>query len=113
MAQQKGLPTTPVELERLAREGHADALHILHTAGGAMGQAVAQLVQLFDPSQVIVLLDQPFRDGVFGAVLRQTMETHIMPRPDWETTLNLREARLTDWATGAAGIATRQFLFSE
>ncbi|WP_458135283.1 ROK family protein [Komagataeibacter sp. NFXK3] len=113
MAQQKGLPTTPLELERQAREGNADALHILHTAGGAMGMAVAQLVQLFDPSQVVVLLDQPFREGVFGAVLRQTMETHIMPRPDWEMTLDLRETLGTGWATGAAGIATRQFLFSE
>ncbi|POF63946.1 ROK family transcriptional regulator [Novacetimonas maltaceti] len=113
MAQQRGLPGSPAELEMLARDGHADALGILHTAGGAMGLAVAQLVQLFDPSQVVVLLDEPFREGVFGAVMRQTMETNVMPRPDWETTLTLRETRHTDWATGAAGIATRQFLFSE
>lgn len=110
-AQQYGLPDNPAELEALAQNGQADALSILHTAGSAMGMAVAQLVQLFDPSQVLVILDKSFIDGVFGAALRQTMEVHIMPRPNWTTTLTLRAVSTDAWAKGAAGIATRQFLF--
>jgi len=110
-ARQAGLTTDIAALSALAASGHPEALEILHRAGAALGLALAQLVQMFDPSQVVVMLDPALKESVFGRVLRQEMETHVLRRAGTQTILHLRAAQEDSFATGAASLAAHQFLF--
>ncbi|AQS87537.1 ROK family protein [Neoasaia chiangmaiensis NBRC 101099] len=110
-ARQVGLTTDIAELVALTANGHPEALAILHRAGTALGIALAQLVQMFDPSQVVVILDPALKESVFGRVLRQEMETHVLRRAGVQTALTLRGAEANSFATGAAGLAAQHYLF--
>jgi len=110
-ARSAGLPSEIPELIGLANTGDPDALRILHRAGSALGFGLAQLVQILDPSQVVVLMDAALKDSVFSNVLRQEMEAHVLKRPGTQSTLILRSASNDSFALGAASIAAQHFLF--
>ncbi|GAN54031.1 ROK family transcriptional regulator [Tanticharoenia sakaeratensis] len=110
-ARQAGLTSDIDELAAMTADGHPEALAILHRAGAALGIALAQLVQMFDPSQVLVILDPALKDSVFGRVLRQEMETHVLRRAGVQTTLTLRGLEDDSFAKGAASLAAQKFLF--
>ena len=79
--------------------------------GTALGIALAQLVQMFDPSQVVVILDPALKESVFGRVLRQEMETHVLRRAGVQTALTLRGADANSFAPGAARLAGQHYPF--
>lgn len=110
-ARQAGLPTNTQDLTRLAAEGHADALSILHRAGSAMGIATAQLIQMLDPSHVVVMLDPALKDGVYGHALQYEAESHILHRTNAHTMINFRDFEPDSFARGAASLAARYFIF--
>ncbi|NHO30422.1 ROK family protein [Acetobacter farinalis] len=110
-ARQAGLPTSTRELTLLAAEGHPQALTILHRAGSAMGIATAQLIQMLDPSHVVVMLDSALKDGVYGHALQHEADSHILHRPNTHTMINFRDFEPDSFARGAASLAARYFIF--
>ncbi|NVN10708.1 MULTISPECIES: ROK family transcriptional regulator [Nguyenibacter] len=110
-ARQAGLPCDIAELAQMAQTGRPEALAILHRAASALGIAIAQLIQMFDPSHVVIMLDTALKGEVFGAMVQQTVEAHVMRRPDGQATLYLRDAQKDGFASGAASLAAQKFLF--
>ncbi|GAN69892.1 ROK family transcriptional regulator [Acetobacter orleanensis] len=105
------LPTNMQDLTRLAAEGRAEAVSILHRAGSAMGIATAQLIQMLDPSHVVVMLDPALKDGVYGHALQYEAESHILHRTNACTMINFRDFAPDSFARGAASLAMRYFIF--
>lgn len=110
-ARRAGLPADIATLATLAADGNPEALAILHRAGSALGIALAQLVQMFDPSQVVLMLDPALKESVFGIVLRQEMDNHVLRRSGVKTALILRGSEHETFATGAASLAAQHYLF--
>lgn len=110
-ARNAGLPTDVAELSALASNGDPRALMILHHAGSALGFGLAQLVQMLDPSQIVVLMDPVLEQSVFPSVMRQEMKSHILKRSGVQTALILRSANDDSFALGAASVAAQHFLF--
>ncbi|MEE8663052.1 MAG: ROK family transcriptional regulator [Acetobacter sp.] len=105
-----GLPTSISELASLAANGNQQALDILHRAGSAVGLATAQLVQMLDPSHVVIMLHPALHHGVFGHALRHETETHILHRANARTLIQFRDFAPDSFAQGAASLAARYFL---
>ncbi|EHH68726.1 ROK family transcriptional regulator [Gluconobacter morbifer] len=110
-ARSAGLPVDIPELIGLANQGDPDALIILHRAGSALGFGLAQLIQMFDPSQIVVLMDPVLKDSVFANVMSQEMEAHVLKRAGAQSTLVLRSVHNDSFALGAASVAAQQLLF--
>lgn len=110
-ARRAGLPTDIAELASLSASGHPEALGILHRAGSALGIALAQLIQMFDPSQVVVIVDGALKESVFSIVMQQEMQTHVLRRVGVQTDLVLRADDPTSFAVGAASVAAQHYLF--
>ncbi|WP_173577695.1 ROK family transcriptional regulator [Acetobacter fallax] len=110
-ARRAELPTDIAELADLAAAGQPDALSILHQAGSAMGIATAQLIQMLDPSHVVVMLDHTLHDSVFGHALMNEAESHILHRTGVKTMIHFRDFAPEGFAAGAASLAARYFIF--
>lgn len=112
-ARQAGLEDDLALLSARAADGHPDALAILHRAGTALGVALAQLVQMIDPAQLVVMLEPDLEQSVFTRVMRQEMETHVLRRSGVQMELVLRAPEPDSFAKGAAGLAAKHYLFGE
>ncbi|MFT8952358.1 MAG: ROK family transcriptional regulator [Gluconobacter sp.] len=112
-ARRLGLPTGAQELTTLATSGNPEALTILHRAGSAMGIATAQLIQMLDPSHVVVMLDAALRNGVYGHALLHEAESHILNRVGARTMIHFRDFEPDSFARGAASLAARYFIFGQ
>jgi len=112
-ARRGGLPDDVDQLAVMAADGHPEALGLLHAAGSALGISTAQIIQMFDPSHVVVMLAPALHEGVYGRALRQECETHVLRRAGAQTTLYLRDAATDSFASGAASLAAHYFLFGE
>lgn len=110
-ARRAGLPGDIAELARLAAGAHPEALSILHHAGASMGLATAHLIQLIDPSHVVVMLDPNLRDGIYGHALLRETESHILRRPASRSMIDFRDFEPDSFACGAASLAARYFIF--
>lgn len=109
-ARDKGLPGTVAQLDVLASRGDHDAMGILHDAGSALGLAVSQLIQTLDPERIVVTFDGP-ADGLYARVLRQTIDTNIMPHQPERTEILLSAFEQSAWGRGAASVAAGKSLF--
>ncbi|MBR0560707.1 ROK family transcriptional regulator [Neokomagataea anthophila] len=109
-ARMAGLPETIELLSDIAMKGDPGALKILHRGAGALGLALAQMVQMLDPEEVIVVLPASLRAGLFGIVLRQEMERHVLRRAGRQVALTLRDLYADAFAVGAASLAAYRFL---
>nr|WP_169802068.1 ROK family transcriptional regulator [Neokomagataea tanensis] len=105
-----GLPEDIHLLSDVAMKGDPGALRILHRGAGALGLALAQMVQMLDPEQVIVALPEPLRAGLFGIVLKQEVERHVLRRAGQQVELILRDLPPDAFAVGAASLAAYRFL---
>lgn len=105
-----GLPEDIAALSALATKGDPGALKILHRGAGALGLALAQVVQMLDPAEVIVVLPAALRSDLFGVVLRQEMERHVLRRAGRQAELILRDLHPDAFAIGAASLAAYRFL---
>ncbi len=109
-ARMAGLPEDIEQMSDLAMKGDPSALGILHRGAGALGLALAQMVQMLDPEEVIVVLPVALRAGLFGVVLRQEMERHVLRRAGQQVELILRDLHADAFAVGAASLAAYRFL---
>lgn len=98
------------DLEDLAANGNTSAIRILHRAGSALGLALAHIIQLNDPEQILVTHQEHSFNGLLGTVMRQTVEANILPGQTEQTTIRILHVGQDVWARGAAAIAAHRFL---
>jgi len=111
MARAEGLTCTSLsELEAQASIGNAAAIRILHRAASALGLAIANLIQMNDPGLILITHVEGSFDGLFGTVLKQAVETNVLPRYAGQTPIRFKRVDGDIWARGAASIAAHQFL---
>jgi predicted NBD/HSP70 family sugar kinase len=111
LAQARGLgASTMAEVEALAAQGHAEAIAILHRAGGALGLAIAHVIQVNDPEFVLIVDVEGAMGPLFRTVTQQAIEANVLPRLAASTTIRFHHATRALWARGAASIAAHRFL---
>lgn len=102
--------TSLTEIETEAATGNAAAIRILHRAGSALGLAIANLIQMNDPGQILITHLEGSFDGLFGTVVNQAVETNVLPRYAGQTPIHVRRVDGDIWARGAASIAAHHFI---
>jgi predicted NBD/HSP70 family sugar kinase len=102
--------STTGEIEALAAQGHAEAIGILHRAGGALGLAIAHVIQVNDPEFVLIVDVEGAMGPLFRTVTQQAIEANVLPRLAASTTIRFHHATRALWARGAASIAAHRFL---
>lgn len=102
--------TTTAQVEALAAQGHAEAIGILHRAGGALGLAIAHVIQVNDPEFVLIVDVEGAMGSLFRTVTQQAIEANVLPRLAASTTIRFHHATRALWARGAASIAAHRFL---
>ncbi|MFS2225811.1 ROK family protein [Pantoea sp. B65] len=107
--QQLNIATLP-ELERLAINGSTAALDIVHRAGNALGLAIANLIQINDPETVLIAHQPGAFDGLLSTVVRQALESHVLPGFAGKTPLIPFALADNSWAQAAASVAAHRFL---
>ncbi|WFU06245.1 ROK family transcriptional regulator (plasmid) [Rhizobium sp. CB3171] len=111
MSKAEGLSCTSLtELEEEASAGNAIAIRILHRAGGALGLAIAHLIQFNDPGMILITHVEGNFDGLFGTVVQQAIEANVLPRYAGQTPIRTQCVNGDIWARGAASIAAHNFL---
>jgi predicted NBD/HSP70 family sugar kinase len=111
MARAEGLRCTSLsEIETEASVGNAAAIRILHRAGAALGLAIANLIQMNDPGLILITHVEGSFDGLFGTVLKQSVEANVLPRYAGQTPVRVKQVDGDIWARGAASIAAHNFL---
>ncbi|HWJ87454.1 MAG TPA: ROK family transcriptional regulator [Pelagibacterium sp.] len=98
------------DIETAAARGSSAAIRLLHRAGSALGLAIAQIIQINDPQMVLVTHQEQAFNGLFAAVMQQTIEANVLPRLSGDTPLRIRGVDNDAWALGAASVATHSFL---
>ncbi|AVA25360.1 ROK family transcriptional regulator [Rhizobium sp. NXC24] len=111
MSKTEGLSCTSLtELEEEASAGNAVAIRILHRAGGALGLAIAHLIQFNDPGMILITHVEGNFDGLFGTLVQQAIEANVLPRYAGQTPIRTQRVNGDIWARGAASIAAHNFL---
>lgn len=111
MSRAEGLKCTSLsDLEHEASTGNASAIGILHRAGSALGMAIAHLIQMNDPGMILITHLEGSFDGLFGTVVRQSVEANVLPRYAGQTPIRTKLVDRDIWARGAASIAAHNFL---
>ena len=78
-----------------------------------MGIATAQIIQMLDPSHVVMMLDPYLSKGIYGHALLQQSDAHILRRGESAARVNFRDFEAESFARGAASLAARFFLFGD
>ncbi len=93
----------------IERAAHDEAIRALFTrAGRALGVALANLINIFDPKMVI-LSGEGIRAGdLLLGPLRETMPRHMFGRSFDESVLDIQPANETTWARGAASLILQE-----
>ncbi|ARO14596.1 nagC [Ketogulonicigenium robustum] len=108
-----GLPCAVMEdVEPLAESGDAAAIAILHRAGGALGLAIAQAIQMLNPALVVIAMEFGSEDGLMQRVIRQSIDAAIMPRLRAATQITFDFVTPAFTASGAAAVAAERFLLN-
>ncbi|MEZ2131188.1 MULTISPECIES: ROK family protein [unclassified Sinorhizobium] len=111
MSRAAGLKCTSLsDLEHEASTGNASAIGILHKAGSALGLAIAHLIQMNDPGMILITHLEGSFEGLFGTVVRQSLEANVLPRYAGQTPIRTKLVDSDIWARGAASIAAHNFL---
>ncbi|QOI55612.1 ROK family transcriptional regulator [Rouxiella badensis] len=111
MAREENLGLSSLaELEQLASGGSAAAIRILHRAGTALGLAIAQLIQILDPSLILIAHQAGAFGGLLGTVVQQSIETNVLPGFAGLTPVRTFPIDEDTWVRAAASIAAHRFL---
>lgn len=98
------------EIEREAAAGKSAAIRMLHRAGGALGLAIAQIIQLYDPELVLVTHREDEIDGLLFRTMNQAIEANVLPSLSGVTPIRVQKIEDTEWAVAAASVANHSFL---
>lgn len=108
------LPAKEVQdVEALATKGNLHAIAILRNAGHALGQAIANVIQVTSPELILIADLAGFDSGIFSTSTRQAIENCILPRFISSTRILFHHVEPSFLARGAASIATREFLLEQ
>jgi predicted NBD/HSP70 family sugar kinase len=100
------------ELLNLAQSGNDAAMKIFSQAGQALGQGIANLINIFNP-QRIILSGEGVRYGeLFFATMRTAISQFTMPGLLAETKLHIEPWGDDAWARGAASLVLRSLFES-
>ncbi|MEG3132616.1 ROK family transcriptional regulator [Rouxiella sp. T17] len=111
MAREEGLEIDNLlALEQLAVGGSAAAIRILHRAGSALGLAIAHLIQIIDPSLILIAHQPAAFDGLLGTVVQQSIENNVLPGFAGLTPVKTFAIDEETWVRAAASIAAHRFL---
>lgn len=110
-AQHAGLDVRHVhDVEELAATGTQAALHILHTAGTALGLALSHVANLLDPGTIVVTGHRAHLGPQLLAAARRGFEQNTLPRLLATTRLRFKPTEEDMWTRGAAALAAQTFL---
>jgi len=91
-----------------ALAGDPDVIAIFHSAGAALGVAVANLVNIFDPA-LVVIGGEGLRAGeLLLAPLREALPRQLYGRSGDDVALAVRATTDVEWARGAASLVLRE-----
>ncbi len=99
----------PGELEAAAAGGDAAAASILLRAGGALGLAIAHLIQIIGPAAVVVA-DVEGEAGLLHRAILDAVRANALPEMLAATAIRFEAVERDVWARGAASLAIRAFL---
>ena len=111
MAREEGLEaTTLAQLEQAATAGSSAAIRILHRAGGALGRAIATVIQINDPQTILIAHQEKSFTGLFATVMQQSVEANVLPRLSGRTPIRTKRVDNDVWSRGAASVVANSFL---
>ncbi len=93
---------TPPDVVRLAREGHAEAMSEVRRSGRLVGAAVADAVNLLNPTSVIIGGKLAEADEQVFAAIREAIYRHATPIASRHLTISLSELGHMAGVIGAA-----------
>jgi predicted NBD/HSP70 family sugar kinase len=105
-------PVTVLDLLKLAESGDPGARSIYARAGAALGQGVANLINVLNP-ELIIISGEGVRAGDFlFTPMRAALAAHVMPGLAGDTLIRIDAWDDGAWARGAAGLVLRQIFES-
>jgi N-acetylglucosamine repressor len=96
--------TTPDDLVGAAQGGDETAQRILRDAGLVLGQSVANLISVFNPSMIIVSGEGVRAGDFLFEPMRTAMRRHTFWKLDQEVELRIEPLLDDSWARGAASL---------
>ncbi len=94
--------STPEELLAAAQAGHAVALEVLEKAGRLLGQAIANLVNLFNPELILISGEGVRMSHFLFDPMRQAMRLHVFKQLAEHLEVKIEPVSDDAWARGAA-----------
>lgn len=105
-------PTSVDELLAAANGGDGAAQAVLARAGAVLGLGIANLINIFNPSHVLISGEGVRNGEWFFSTMRQTIERHVMPGLVGDTAIRIDTWGDDAWARGAAGLVLRELFES-
>lgn len=98
------LPGSIRELAEMAAGGSLAAREILTHAGGTLGRSMANLINLFNPTLIVVSGEGVSAGEIFFAAMRGQIEQHSMNGLASDAEIKIDVWEDDAWARGAAGL---------
>ncbi len=98
------------DLDVLATKGNSAAIAILHRAGGALGLAIANIIQILNPELIIIAHMPGAFDGLLHTVIKQSIDSNVLPSISGKTQILTMPINEETWAKSAASVAAYRFL---
>ncbi len=103
---------TPDELVQAGEAGDETALRILRDAGLVLGQGVANLINLFNPSMIIVSGEGVRAGDALFEPMRTAIRRHSFWKLDQEVDIRVEALQDASWARGAASLVLNKIFDS-
>ncbi len=104
-ARERGLDVPgPEALTALAREGNPAAVEVFAQAGEVLGQAVANLVNLFNPARIIISGEGVRAGDLLFGPMRAAMQRHMFAQLAEDVEVCIEPLTDDTWARGAASL---------
>jgi predicted NBD/HSP70 family sugar kinase len=106
------MPKNTTELAQMASQGSQAAIEILKNSGEVLGQALANLINIFNPHRILVSGEGVSRGPFFFDALKNSTSKFALP--DLYSDVDLRIEPWGDdvWARGAASLVLRSLFES-
>ncbi len=98
----------PGDLVRIAQGGDETALRIFRDAGLTLGQSVANLVNVFNPSMIIISGEGVRAGDFLFEPMRTAIRRHSFWKLDQEVDFRIEPLRDESWARGAASLVLKR-----
>jgi predicted NBD/HSP70 family sugar kinase len=100
------------DLISLAQNQHAEARIIFAKAGDALGKAIANLINLFNPTLILISGEGIGAGDLLFEPMRASVEEHVMPPLQEDTKVRIDPMSDDAWAVGAASLILNEVFSS-